>query len=489
MGYRERLAVGQAQDRAAKQFSLNYITKPGAIHQVYFGGMKGPTIFRIFPEMRNGVELPFRNSDGLNDFSEWIVAERMVRGAGALGRKFNALTRVKGVLDTSFGPLETFLSDLRRVLRTPGANPDIPQEWYNWVRQQNQGQQRQGFGDIVPAVSMCGFVQAAIFAVNNRYFMDEHRQWKPTMQGVVALMPTARESLEEIGNTENREYKGGDPKDYTNRYVLGPYISLTVGGLIQLNLVPPSGKSITHYEVQLTTNAFPVGAQAAAVYWQPWDDLFWFMTEEEQLKLLADNYPPEAVDYVFGSVKRYADKLPQGVHGKWSELTRKRVSASMGAGAQLPIPAGFQPQQQPTPIPSAALPQMPAQRPVQAAAPQAPATSPPGIVPGVALQPSGTTEEDGGDEPVAMDTVELQKQIHLNEARKTSAEQPIPPAGAAIDPFKPIVGSVLPGAATPPASADPSMADASLERARRQLADAQNAMKKPTGPVQPPPAQ
>lgn len=319
MGYRDDVPRGDGMER----FSGFHLTQSGYKHCTFgLSGTKGKTQFRIFPEVdMNGVELPFRAGSREFDFTYWMRAEKLVRRFGVNDR-FTAFTRVHGKDRNFAGPIERFITSLTRTFKdTPGI---VPPEWLKW--KDNQGP--------LAKIEMCGLVQGMLFENAGREYKNPQTgMYKPLHPAILVLPKSAREELERLANTEVPGYTG-NPEDYGKRYMCGDFVSCAQGKLVQFTYVPQQGTTMSHYVATVQPKPIPVPLTMVKQEWVAWDKILKFLTMEEQMALLVQYWPAEALDFVFGH-SDLADMLPATVRGRWDQRN-KPVSYPQATPPQQP---------------------------------------------------------------------------------------------------------------------------------------------------------
>lgn len=382
-----------------ERFAGFMLLKTGAPHQVFAPrGEKGRALFRILPEIREGAELPWRMTADPCDFSGWVKAEKMIRMAGA-NNKFSALCRVKGQDNRFAGPIQRFVDTLYRAFKE--APTSLPPEWMRWKDKSG----------ALPGIEYIGLVQCMLF--ENGGYINKDRvtgKYKPISPVVFILPKTGRMSLETLCNAEVEGYSGS-AEDYNHRYKVVDPCGTKDGRLIQLVYYPGSGTSLSHYEA-VVVQPCPIPLGMAQAY-KPWNDILNYLTEEEQMELLVNHFPPESVDFVFGQTK-HAEMLPKNVRGKW--MARVQVGNPYGQQypqQQMPYypPQGIPPGMQFGPMPGAPgmmpggmmppgmmppgmAPMPPGMVP---AAPAAPQSSMPAATPPPPVTPRGAPSTGGGE--------------------------------------------------------------------------------------------
>lgn len=322
------------------------IGKPGIKHAIYqLTGDKGRTVFRPFPEMQNGKEMPWRSSEGDWRFSDWLVVDRAVAYAG-LGDKFTCLTQTAGHEDDGnessyVSPIELFFRTMRKALK------DTPKQFYEagvdeWLKWHE-------FKGPLPPTDRFGFMQGMLFESKGKPFMaPDGRTQRPAWPVILMVKSSAVYSLGGVCNKEVDNF-AGNPEDYNARYASGDPVSCANGRLIEFNLMKGQSQQGSGgggggfgawYESKLG-QAMPLDPRIVVPAWKPWKELLNWLTEQEQMNLLIGRFPPEAIDFAFrGTV--YYDYLGDNIKGKWNQQLTKR---------QVPAPAPVYPQSYPGFVP------------------------------------------------------------------------------------------------------------------------------------------
>lgn len=379
---------------------------PGIQHSIHqLGGEKGRTVIRIFPEIENGAEKPWRLQEGDNYLSNWMRVEPAVAYCG-LGDKFTCLTTVKGHEDDDHsssyrGPIDVFIRTLRKQIK------DSPKQFYEagvdeWLKWPE-------FKGPLPAIDLHGFVQGMLFENKGKPFMAEDNRTPRPMWPVILMLK--RSAYQGILNRCNKEVEGyrGSPEDYNARYLSGDPVGCQNGKPISFTLVVGQGQGQggfgKYYEASFGDQALPLDPGVVTSVWKPWDQLLRHLTEEEQMNLLANHFPGEALDFVFRGTNFY-EYLSPNTKGKWQQqLTKRQYHMPAPAPGQVPgqpyppgtqYPPGYGPGQTAppaAPAPGQAAPAPAAQGPGQAAPPGYPVAPAPAaptpVAPVVPAMPSG----------------------------------------------------------------------------------------------------
>jgi hypothetical protein len=314
MSYRDDVPRTDGMER----FSGFFLTQSGYKHCTFgLGGEKGKTIFRVYPEIdQNGAELGFRAGPREWDFTYWMRCEKIVRRFGVNDR-FTAFTRIPGKGKDFAGPIERFITALTRTFKD--APNTVPPEWLKWTEKQGP----------LSKIESVGLLQGMLFENAGREYKNpQNGMYKPLHPVMLVLPKSAREALETLANTEVKGYTGS-PDDYASRYACGDFLSCANGKLVTFTYVPQMGTMMSHYTASIGAKAIPVALPTVKSEWTPWDNLLRFLTIEEQIALLVQYWPPDAVDFVFGH-SEWADLLPGNVRGRWEARSVSSSPAAFG---------------------------------------------------------------------------------------------------------------------------------------------------------------
>jgi len=391
-----------------ERFSGFTLLKEGAPHQVHAPrGEKGRALIRVLPEIRENAEMPWRMTSDRCDFSNWIRAEKLIRMAG-VNNKFTAFCRVLGKDRKYAGPIQRFADTMYNAIKNSPTS--LPPEWIRWKDKQG----------ALPGVEYVGLLQVMLF--ENAGFVNRDNvtgKYKPVTPVLFVMPKSARMAVEALCDTEVDGF-AGNSDDFSSRYKIGDPCSTSAGRMLQCVYVPQNGAMLSHYAVT-PLQAVPIPFELAKKSFRPWDDVLNYLTEEQQMELLIDHFPPEAVDYVFGQTVM-ADLMPKVVRGKW--LARMNQRAGFAAYGQ-----PQQPQQ-----PQAGYGQMPAQQlppqqyyeppqQVQPAAPMPAPARPPAPATAQAAPAAGNEgyEFSLGDE--ASDSIPFDSGVNVNPPVTSPAVQ------------------------------------------------------------------
>lgn len=318
MSYAEEVPMGQGLD-SVSGFRLKSEKAP---HSTNFLSFQYPTVFRIFPEMMDGKEVPWRLSSRNGDFSAWAKGVRIAAKIGVLDR-FTCIASPKGRASRDFGPIDLFHKAISDATQQDPRS--FPADWKEWVTY------RKGMGAKLSKPEYYMLLQGALFEHGGKQFINKQtNQWEPRIPSLLALKTSARIYLENLCNTDAPDWRG-NPDDILNRYLIGDVFSLAGGSAIRVVPCPDDGMVRAHYKVENIKTPVLIPPKLAAENWWPWEQLLVYLTEEEQLRNLERCFPPEAVDYVF-SRSPYAHMLSGHVRGAFSQKMAGNQVQGVGFG-------------------------------------------------------------------------------------------------------------------------------------------------------------
>ena len=276
--------------------------RDGSKHVVCgLGGQKGRTIFRIYPEIADGREMPQRRSSNANDFTYWMRPEKSVHRMGVKG-DFSVFVRPAGKDQRYQGPIERFVWTLKRAFKEVGSETIFPAAYRQWEK----------MGGGLPLVEYRGLLQGMLFENQGKTFM-ENGVVAPLHPVLLMCNKSARNALEDACNQEVNP----SAERLVDKYFAGDLTSVAGGRAIALIYHPQSGQTLSHYGLTVCQQPTPLDLGMVVSEWMPWDDLLFFYTEEEQMNLLLEYFPQDIVDYVFGGTNLYP-LLPSSVRGLWA---------------------------------------------------------------------------------------------------------------------------------------------------------------------------
>lgn len=432
------------EKQGLERFDGVYLTLPGCQHVVYRPNDKGRTVFRPYPAFDNGQEKPMRLEPSVyrawaaspvgvtqdNAFYPWMTAEEMFSNAGVNG-KLTCLAQVKGKDKRYVGPIKAFASAIRSAIKN---NKKAFPEWEDWT----EGQKK-----VLPPVDTVGMLQGMIFENQGKAIKDQFGRDNPQHPALLIVKKTAREALEQLGNAQNPDPNIHE-EDFDKRFVNNQMVSCAQGKVIIITFHPQSGREISYYDVTVHPTPYPIPVQMAAQDWRPWESLLMYLTEEQQLELLLQSFPPESIDFVFGSSK-YREMLPSGIVGKFDKM-RNRAATVNGPSQPQYRPNDDSQPFQPTTVQRPAAP-APAAPPFQAPLPAAP-------VPAAAPAPTNFTASAIPADSIAASFG------HSGVATPTPAASPVPVPALSLPPPPRVPGATnypsVPSAPVAPVAAAPA---------------------------------
>jgi hypothetical protein len=343
----------------------------------------------VLPEVRENAEMPWRMTSDRCDFSNWIRAEKLIRMAG-VNNKFTAFCRVLGKDRKYAGPIQRFADTMYNAIKNSPTS--LPGEWVRWKDKQG----------ALPGVEFVGLVQAMLF--ENAGFVHKDNvtgKYKPITPVLFVMPKSARMAVETLCDTEVDGF-AGNADDFNHRYKIGDPCGTKEGRMLQFVYVPQNGAMLSHYAVT-PLQAVPIPFEVAKKNFWPWDNVLNYLTEEQQMELLVDHFPPESVDYVFGQTA-LAELMPKAVRGKWMARLQQRQNFAAYGQPQQPQPGyGQMPAQQLPPQqyyepPQQVQPAAPMPAPARPIAPAQPAPAAPVSTGGDGGYDFSLGEETAGDD-------------------------------------------------------------------------------------------
>ncbi|MBV6343552.1 hypothetical protein HWQ67_18440, partial [Candidatus Magnetobacterium casensis] len=313
MAYNDDVPSGQGLDG----LSGFHIKNSGFPHSTQFLNFSNPTVFRIQPALNaQGEELPWRVGTGQGEFSDWIKGARIALKMGVNSR-FTCFANVAGKPPRDLGPIDLFAVSVKKAVeRNPKAFPD---DWLDWIKYNQKS------GQKIAVPEYFALVQGLLFEHNGKRFVDKQGRPEPKHPTILCLKTSARFRLQDLCNIEVPGYSG-HPEDYDKRYPIGDCFSLNGGKLIKFVPVPDDRMTRAHYDIELMPHVVPLPVSVARE-WTPWDQLLQFLTEEEQVGLLVNAFPPDVVDFALGR-GQYSRYLPAEVRGAFDRGRIQQVQVS-----------------------------------------------------------------------------------------------------------------------------------------------------------------
>lgn len=349
---REAPAYGAAEIAAGAQGNFGiHIIRPGCNIQVKKPSWNGTeTVFRPFPSVRHDKPdefWPYRiDPEGSNYFGHCIRRYPCAWGVGTPGVTFLLNDPAAG--DRTFDVWNTPVGILYKVIEQACKQGQGRPEWYP-LREGGKGR-----GKALGAPRDLYLMQGVMLKHNDKPTFDAKRAplgWGANPTLILMLSSGAGENLVKQLNLENEPYHG-DPRDFEARYVNGDPFGLENGRYmhfyesghdprLKLASQPTGGKGpdpfnatggggpenrggsddIRGFEMFMTKELTPGGVSArfddpgrvATVRdkWWHWEDILFFPTPEEQVRLLAKSFPASAILYAFSGA--YDSWIPEDV--------------------------------------------------------------------------------------------------------------------------------------------------------------------------------
>jgi hypothetical protein len=163
-------------------------------------------------------------------------------------------------------------------------------------------------------------VQALVFKINGRDNQDADKNPLVDAEGntLPLLAVVGIDSKASIGNVMQALVEPANPGLPLNPATNSKYGSMCEldSNVLYLNSVDnPSGKGhMLRPSVQApgkgwTPTPFPLTEEDVKALWIPWEDLLHYMTAEEQLKYLAEEFGADSVNYFIGTDPMFSGKL------------------------------------------------------------------------------------------------------------------------------------------------------------------------------------
>jgi len=473
------------------------IKNPEAPHRTVLPNWEHETQIRIFPEPHaDGGFGCLREGSDDNNFGGAVWSEPVARSLG-VKEQFTYVDRIPGV--TGKTPTSRLVEALISLIEEKPR--DVPESWIGWVK---GGKNRAA---KVQKIKSHVFWQGMELMRKGKLLTNESGQLQPQYPALVMGAVSLQMSFEEMANKRVDGFQGPMPESitaddaasraqrdqlYAQMFIIGDWCSIDHGRIMSIFQAAASGKfTMNHYALKMLQE-FPLTSIAGPIQqlWRPWDKVLRYFTVEEHMQMLCRAFPPEAVDYVFGTTE-LRDLMPNTFKDAWKRY--RATQQSWGPGMQMPqqtgapvpqqappgpsMPAGMPAQQYPAPVPGqpaamtgAPAPQQPAAAPPQMSppAPQttaAPASTPPQSaaapnVGGTAVNFSGAPVGGAQEPPPIMQSSGFTQQP---PEFQQDAGAPVPNAPAAA-PAPTTPAQAVPSTQNTPAGAAPVVDQAELKK-------------------------
>jgi hypothetical protein len=333
MSFRDEVKTQSGLD-GMRNFSLK---KSEAPHTSQFlQWEKGHTLVRIYPYFENGNEMPWRLSADPGHYTPWIRGFRTVRSMG-VNDKFTCFANVLNKPLDYEGPIDKMQPVLKSSIDN-APKRHFPVEWEEYL-EGGKGKQAN-----IPRIDTYGIVQGMLFESGGKQFLSkDNSRYDPKHPVLLCLNKSARQGLQRLCDAERENYTG-PREDYNARFACGDLFSCAGGKLVKFYAEQRTESNFSKYGVAIDQPCPLDPALVAREFW-PWDKLIRFLTEEEQMNLIVQHFPPELVDFLYANTQ-WKDLLPAGVLGKSASLHRQSVVAPQVQQVQ-PQVQQVQPQVQP----------------------------------------------------------------------------------------------------------------------------------------------
>lgn len=458
------------------------IRSPNAPHQTVLPNWDKETQIRVFPEPHpDGGFKCMREGSSDNDFSDAVWAEPVARSLG-VKEQFTYIDRIPGV--TGKTPTSRFVEAIISLIEEKPR--DVPESWISWIKG------GKGRAAKVQKVKTHVFWQGMEIMRKGELLKNSSGQLQPQYPVLVMGAVSLQMSFEELANSRTPDFQGPMPESvpgndeasrkqrdqlYAQMFQIGDWCSIDHGRIMSIYQAQAHGKfTMNHYAIEMKSE-FPLTSIAEHVrqLWVPWEQLLKYHTVEEHIQMLCRAFPPEAVDYAFGS-SELRDLLPAAYKDAWKRYRAAESNQVPGYGykpeqrpqappqappAQQPQSTGYFPPQtgqggvMSGPVSFAPPPQTPA--PQMYAPPTPPQASAAVNFGGMQVNFSGAPVEGPSvddDEPPIMQGGGYVTPPEFNQPPRTGAPAPTLPAGAPAP--------TAPSMPSTPAGAAPAVDEAAL---------------------------
>jgi len=341
-----------------------------------------------------------RDGSDDNNFGGAVWSEPVARSLG-VKEQFTYIDRILGI--TGKTPTSRLIEAISTLIEEKPR--DVPESWIGWTK---GGKNRAA---KVQKIKSHVFWQGMEIMRKGELLTNKAGQLQPQYPVLVMGAVSLQMSFEELGNTRVEGFQGPMPETimgedqqsraqrdqlYAQMFALGDWCTISHGRVMSIFQAQAQGSfTMNHYAIKMLQE-LPLDAIAEQVrsMWRPWDQLLRYFTVEEHMQMLCRAFPPEAVDYTFGTTE-LRDLMPNTFKDAWKRY--RAAESNQVPGTQFQQPPQQQPsgapapqQQQQAPQPSWQPPQMGGAVPQQtgAPAPQQPAAAPPAMAPSFAPNPT-----------------------------------------------------------------------------------------------------
>ena len=333
------------------------IRAPGMPHKTLLPNWEKETQVRIFPAAHadGGFDCMRDGSDDSN-FGNAVWAEPVARSLG-VREQFTYVDRILGI--TGKTPTSRLVEAVSALIEEKPR--EVPDSWIGWTKG------GKGRAAKVQKPRTHVFWQGMEIMRLGKFLLNASGQLQPQFPMLIMGAPSLQMSFEIDGNTRVKEFKGqapetilGDDKtsrkkrdeSYAAMFQLGDWCSIDHGRIMSIFQAPASARfEKPHYALKML-DELPLSGIAATIHqmWVPWDKLLRYFTVEQHMEMLCRAFPPEAVDYTFGTTE-LRDLMPAPYKDAWKRWLSSQTSWSPGMNPQqFPQQTGAPtPQQAPQP--------------------------------------------------------------------------------------------------------------------------------------------
>ena len=317
------------------------IKNPEAPHRTVLPNWDHETQIRIFPEPHpdGGFKCMREGSDD-NNFSDAVWAEPVARSLG-VKEQFTYIDRIPGI--TGKTPTSRLVEAITSLIEEKPR--DVPESWIPWIKG------GKGRAAKVQKTKTHVFWQSMEIMRKGKLLTNEAGQLQPQYPALVMGAVSLQMSFEKTGNRRTAGFQGPLPETimgdgqaqrdqrdalYAQMFDLGDWCSIAHGRVMSIFQAPAAGDfTMNHYALNMVQE-LPLTAIAAQIrtMWRPWSQLLRYFTVEEHVQMLCRAFPPEAVDYAFGTTE-LRDLMPNTFKDAWKVY--RAAQTTWTPGAQMPF--------------------------------------------------------------------------------------------------------------------------------------------------------
>jgi hypothetical protein len=394
-------------------------------HRTVLPNWDKETQIRIWPRPNeNGGFCCMREGSSDNDFSEAVWSEPIARSLG-VKEQFTYIDRIPGV--TGKTPTSRLVEAVCSLIDEKPR--DVPESWIGWTK---GGKNR---APKVKAPARHILWQGMEIMRKGTLLTNASGQLQPQFPCLIVGSTSLQMSFEQLGNKQTPGFQGPMPETiqgsdeaarqqrdaaFAQMFEIGDWCSLEHGCIMSIFQAPPSGAfERPHYAIKMVQE-LPLTSIASVIQqqWTPWDKLLKYFTAEEHVQMLCRAFPPEAVDYAFGTTE-LRDLMPNTYKDAWKKYRASQTAWTPGMGQPGALPQ-FAASPAQTGAPAPQQPQMAPQQPQMA--PQQPQMAP--------QQPQfAPTGAPAGQAPVMAPQPQLQQPQQPQQTQSGGQAAPVSSAG------------------------------------------------------------